>query len=82
MKIRKFIGGPTDNLRNTYGSLIAEHLINNHDCAKFSVDFFFVLNKSHSSFHLKVLETIHILSGRPSFCKQRECLLGLNIISI
>ena len=49
---------------------------------KFSVDVFSILSKSHSSFHLKVLETIHILFSRHSFCKQRECLLGLNIILI
>ena len=30
-KIRNFIGAPTDNLRNTYRSSIAEHLINNRD---------------------------------------------------
>ena len=30
-----------DNLRNTYGSFIAEYLINNRDYAeKFSVEFF------------------------------------------
>ena len=87
MSLRKyvtlFIGGSTDNLRNTYGSWIAEHFINNCDCAeKFIVDLYFILSNSHSSFHLKVLETIHILSGRPSLCKQRECLLGINFISI
>ena len=53
-----------DNLRSTYGSSIAEHLINDSDCtAKFRVDFFSVLSKFNSSFHLKVFETIHILSG-------------------
>ena len=69
-KIRNFMGGLTDNLRNTYGFSIAEQLINNRDCTeKFSVDFFSVLSKQHSSFHLKVLETIHILSGRLSLFK-------------
>ena len=84
-KIHNFIGGRTDNLRNTYGSSIAENLINNCDCAvNFSVDLFSILSKSHSSFHLKVFETIFIfiLSGRHSLCLQRECLLGLNIIFI
>ena len=72
-----------DNLRNTYGSSIAEYLINNCDCAeKFIVDFFSVLSKSHTSFHLKVLKNIHILSDRPSLGKQRECLLRLNIILV
>ena len=52
------------NLRNTHGPFIAEHLIHNRDCAeKFRVEFFSVLGKSHFSFHLKVLETLGILSG-------------------
>ena len=33
-------------------------------------------------FHQKVLETIYILTHKPSLCKQRECLLGLNLITI
>ena len=83
MKMYSFNVGQIDNLKNTYGSSIAEHLINNCDCGKtFHVDLFSILRKSHSSFHLKVLETVHILSGRPSLCKQREYLLGLNIILI
>ena len=28
------------------------------------------------------LETIHILTQKPSLCKQGECLLGLNMITI
>ena len=47
-KIRRFIGGLTDNRRNTYGS--AEHQIDNLNFAEnFSVDFFSIR---------KVLETI------------------------
>ena len=69
-----------DNLRNTYGSSIEEHLIDNRDCAEmFTVDFFSDLSLPHSSVHLKVLEIIHILSGRLSHRKQRKHLLGLNI---
>ena len=82
MYIRNFIGDPTDNLRNIYESSIAEHLINNRDSAEFGVDFFSVSNKPHTSFPLKVLETIHILSTRPSLCKQKECLLELNFNSV
>ena len=82
-KIHNFIGGSTDNLRNTYRCSIAKHFINNQDCAvNFTMDLFSILNKLHSPFHLKVLETIYILSGRLPFCDQRECLLALNIISI
>ena len=39
-KIRNFIGGLMDNLRNTYWSSIAEHLINNRDCAEKLTGFF------------------------------------------
>ena len=62
---------------------IAEHLINNRDCASsYSVDLLTILSGSHSHFRLKILETIHILTHKPSLCKQRECLLGLNLITI
>ena len=72
-----------DRINNTYGSSIAEHLINNCNCAlSYSADLFTILSKSHSDHHLKVLETIHILTHKPSLCKQRKCLLGLNLITI
>ena len=72
-----------DQINNTYRSSIAEHIINNRNCASsYRVDLFTILSKSHSDFHLKVLETIHILTHKPSLCKQRECLLDLNLITI
>ena len=81
--VSNFTGGPTNSLKNSDGSLTAEHLMNNREYAKkFSVEVFLILSKSFSSFHLKVFETIHILFDRPSLSKQRECLLGHNIISI
>ena len=44
-KIQNFNIGPIDNLMNTYGSSIAEHLIKDHNCAeKFSVDLFSILS--------------------------------------
>ena len=44
-----------DHINNTYGSSIAEHLINNRDCASsYRVDLFTILSRSHSDFHLKV----------------------------
>jgi len=82
-KIRNGIVGPKDVLRNTYGSSIGEHLISNPNCANsFSVDWFSVESKSHSFFHLKILETLYILTSKPSLCKQKEGLLGLNIINV
>ena len=49
-KIHNFIGSPTDNLRNIYGSCMAEHLVS---AEKLSVNFFQVLSKLYSSFPLK-----------------------------
>ena len=52
-----------DPINDTYGSSIAEHLINNRDSASsYSADLFTILSRSHSDFHLEVLETIHILT--------------------
>ena len=70
-------------LANTSGSSIAEHMINSRECvADFNADRFSILNRSHSIFHLKVLETLYVRSLQPSLCKQRDCLLGLNMISL
>ena len=71
-----------DHINNTYGSVIAKHLINNRECAStYSADLFTIFSWSPSDFYLKVLETIYILTHKPSLCKQRECLLGLNVIT-
>ena len=68
---------------NTCGSAIAEHLIKNCFCAStYSADLFTILSRSHSDFHLKVFETISILTHKPSLCKQTKCLFGFNIITI
>ena len=70
-------------LANTSGSSIAEHMINSRECvADFNVDRFSILSRSHSISHLKVLEGLYVRSLQPSFCKQRYCLLGLNVISL
>ena len=70
-------------LVNTSGSSIAEHMINCRECvADFNVDRFSILSWSHSIFHLKVLETLYVRSLQPSLCKQRNCLLGLNVIGL
>ena len=70
-------------LANISGSFIAEHIINNRECvADFNVDWFGILSRSHSIFHLKVLETLYVRSLQPSLSKQRYYLLGLNVISL
>ena len=48
-------------LANTSGSSIAEHMINSRECvADFNVDWFSILSRSHSPFHLKVVETLYV----------------------
>ena len=75
MKTCHFSGCLTVKRKNTYGSSIAEHFLDNRDRAEnFSVDVFTILSKSEFSFYLKISETIHISSGRPSLCKHGECL--------
>ena len=63
---------------NTFKSSIADHMINNRGCVvDFNVDRFSILSRSHSLYHLKVLETLNVRSLQPSLCKQRDCLLGV-----
>ena len=61
----------------------ADHMINSRECvADFNVDRFSILCRSHSLYHLKVLETLYIRSLQPSLCQKRDCLLGLNGIGL
>ena len=70
-------------LVNTSGSSRADHMINSRECvADFNVDQFSILSRSHSIFHLKVSETLYVRSLQPSLCKQRDCLMGLNVIGL
>ena len=71
------------HLANTSGSSIAEHMINSREwVADFNVDRFSILSRSHSLFHLKVLETLYVRSLQPSLCKKSDRLLGFNVISL
>ena len=46
-------------LVNTSGSSVAEHMINNRECVVvFNVDRFSILSRSHSLYHLKVLDNL------------------------
>ena len=90
LRIRQHLPARILNLRhirgqlaNTSGSSIVEHMINSRECvADFNVDRFSILSRSHSLFHLKMLETLYVRSLQPSLRKQRDCLLGLNVISL
>ena len=82
-KIRNGTYRATDVITNTYGSSITDHLLKNQSCAaNFSTDSFSIISRAHSLYHLKILETIHVRLRKPSLCKQRECLLGLNVINL
>ena len=90
LRIRQHLPARILNLRlirgqlaNIFGSSIAEHMINSWECvANFNIDRFSILSRLHSLFHLKVLQTLYVRSLQPSLCKQRDCLLGLNVISL
>ena len=70
LRIRQHLSARILNLRlirgqleNTSGSSIAEHMINSRGCvADFNVDRFSILSRSHSLFHLKLLETLYVRS--------------------
>ena len=73
-KFRNLINLPTDALNNTYGSSIADYLVNNRKYAnEFSVDLFSILSKAHSPFHLKILEILYIRSWL-HFNYKKKCL--------
>lgn len=68
---------------NTYGSSIADYLINNRNSTdNFSVDSFFMLSRSLSNNDLNILEVIYILSTKTSICKWKDFVLSLQLISI
>ena len=70
-------------LVNISGSSIEDHMINSRGCvADFDVNRFSIVSRSHLLYHLKALETLYVRSRQPSLCKQRDCLLGLNVIGL
>ena len=73
-KIVKCLGAPLDGKETiSTTSAIAEHLLNNPDCgAKYSKNMFSVVSHGRSEFHLKVLESINIMSKDPILCKQKR----------
>ena len=56
-------------LVNTSMSSIADHMINSWEyVADFNVERFSILSRSHSIYHLKVLETLYVRSLQLSLC--------------
>ena len=56
-----------------HSSAIAEHLLNNLECGKnYDQNMFEVLGHGRTTFHLSVLEALHILHKKPVLCKQKQ----------
>ena len=54
-------------------SAIAEHLVNNHNCAEnFSVERFKIIKNCGNVFDLIKMEAICILNRKPTLCRQKE----------
>ena len=61
-------------------SAIAQHLIENPECAKtYSDDNFRIIGQARSSFHLSVLESVYIKTQNPVLCKQKEFIFSLGL---
>ena len=53
-------------------SAIAEHLLNNCDCAKnISDSYFLIISKARNDYHQSVLESLFIKTFKPNLCKQQ-----------
>ena len=53
-------------------SAIAEHLLNNSDCAKNYRDSnFSIISKARSEYNLNVLESLFIKTLKPNLCQQQ-----------
>ena len=74
-KIEKCLGTPLneEQLKTTTSSAIAEHLLKNPDCgSKYNMNMFSIISYGRTEFHLKVLESINIMSKDPILCKQKR----------
>ena len=59
--------------KRKYFSVIGQHLLDNHECAKkYKKENFSVLVREENSFQLHILEALCIQSLRPSLCKQKK----------
>ena len=59
-------------------SAIGRHLVNNIECGqKYNEDMFTVLTFARTSFHLQVLEALHITKMDPILCRQKQFVYSL-----
>ena len=63
-------------------SSVAEHLINNRDCArKYEISKFRIIHHCNSVFELVKLEAISIFLEKPELCKQKEFDYKVSLLS-
>ncbi len=63
-----------------HDSAIGQHLLDNPICAEnYSEDFFRIIGKARSLFHLGVLESVYIKTKRPVLCRQKEFVFSLGL---
>ena len=61
-------------------SAIGQHLIEHPECAKaYTDEKFRIIGQARSSFHLWVLESVHIKTQNPVLCRQKEFIFSLGI---
>ena len=69
--LRNWLINGNDKLANSPSS-IAEHLLNNPECAKHYEDKqFSILATGRNAFHLSVLKSMYIKTLKPKLCKQQ-----------
>ena len=57
-----------------------QHLIANPECAKtYTDDNFRIIGQARSSFHLSVLESVHIKAQNPVLCRQKEVVFSMRL---
>ena len=61
-------------------SAIGQHLVPSPECAKaYTGDNFRIVGQARSSFHLSVLESVHIKTQKPVLCRQKEFVFSLGL---
>lgn len=82
VNIRKSNVGSLYRRVNARDSAIDENLLKKQQkCSRFYRQYIFsALSKANTQFHLNVLEPVCIKCYQSSLCKQKEWLVGLNII--
>ena len=75
-------GCKTCNAQIKCDSAIGQHHLENPECAKlYTDDKFRIIGQARSSFHLGVLESVHIKTQNPVLCGQKEFVFSLGLFN-